>query len=205
MIVTIYFFGSGGQQSDAGGGLVFCGYILWFMFMIVIISILGFMRAAVRCRRWFRFLWLHTLVPVYDCYHLFLCFMRAAVRCRKRFRFLWLRTLVPVYDSFRLYLCFMRAAVRCRRWFRFLCLHILVPVNDCYHLLFGSGVQQSDAEGGIGFCGYILWFLSMIVIIYFFVSCRQQSDARGSLGLCGYILWFLSMIVIICFFVSSGQ
>ena len=47
--------------------------------------------------------------------------------------------------------------------------------------------------------------MSMIVIIYFFVSCGQQSDARGGLGFCGYILWFMSMIVIIYSFVSGGQ
>ena len=37
MIVIIYFFVSGGQQSDAGDGLGFCGYILWFLSMIVIV------------------------------------------------------------------------------------------------------------------------------------------------------------------------
>ena len=57
----------------------------------------------------------------------------------------------------------------------------------------------------LGFCGYILWFLSMIVTIYFFVSGGQQSDAGGGLGFCGYILWFMSMMVIIYFFVSGGQ
>ena len=87
--------------------------------------------------------------------------------------FLWLHTLVPVYDSYHLILCFRWAAVRCR--------------------------------GGLGFCGYILWFLSMIVIVYFFVSGRQQSDAGGGLGFCGYILRFLSMIVIIYYFASGGQ
>ena len=59
--------------------------------------------------------------------------------------FLWLHTLVPVYGSYHLFLCFRWATVRCRMWF--------------------------------GFCGYILLFLSMIVIIYFFVSGGQQSDA----------------------------
>ena len=34
MIVIIYVFVSGGQQSDAGGGLGFCGYILYFRSMI---------------------------------------------------------------------------------------------------------------------------------------------------------------------------
>ena len=72
MIVIIYFFGSGWQQSDAGGGLGFCGYILWFISMIVIIYFFFWFRwAAVRCRRWLRFLWLQTLVYFYDCYHLF--------------------------------------------------------------------------------------------------------------------------------------
>ena len=37
MIVIIYFFVLGGQQSDAGGSLGLCGYILWFLSMIVII------------------------------------------------------------------------------------------------------------------------------------------------------------------------
>ena len=45
---------------------------------------------------------------------------------------------------------------------------------------------------------YSVWFLSMIAIIYFFVSGGQQSDAGGGFGFCGYILWFMSMIVIIC-------
>ena len=47
--------------------------------------------------------------------------------------------------------------------------------------------------------------MSMMVIIYFFVSGWQQSDAGGGLDLCDYLLWFLSMIVIIYFFVSGGQ
>ena len=121
MIVIIYFFGSGGQQSDAGGGLGFCGYRLWFISMIVIIYFFWFRWAAVRCRRWLRFLWLHTLVPVCESYHLFLlCFRWAAVRCRRWLRFLWLHTLVTVYDSYHLFLCFRWAAVRCRMWLRFL-------------------------------------------------------------------------------------
>ena len=32
MIVIIYFFVSGGQQSDAGGSLGLCDYLLWFPF-----------------------------------------------------------------------------------------------------------------------------------------------------------------------------
>ena len=54
-------------------------------------------------------------------------------------------------------------------------------------------------------CGYIFWFLSLIGIIYFFVSGGQQSDAGYGLGFCGYIRWFLSVIVIIYVFVSDGQ
>ena len=38
MIVIIYFFVSVGQQSDAGGDLGFCGYILLFCSMISSIS-----------------------------------------------------------------------------------------------------------------------------------------------------------------------
>ena len=37
MMFIVYFLVSGWQQSDAGGGLGFCGYILWFLSMIVII------------------------------------------------------------------------------------------------------------------------------------------------------------------------
>ena len=37
MIVIIFFFVSVWQQSDAGGGLGFCGYILCCLSMIVII------------------------------------------------------------------------------------------------------------------------------------------------------------------------
>ena len=40
--------------------------------------------------------------------------------------------------------------------------------------------------------------MSVIVIIYFFVSGGQQSDAGGGLGFCGNIPWFLAMIGIIC-------
>ena len=96
--------------------------------------------------------------------------MWAAVRCRRWLRSLWLHTLVHVYDSYHLFICFRWAAARCRRWLRFLLSHTLVLVYDSYHLFFVPGGQQLDAGDGLGFCGYILWFLSMIVIIYFFVS-----------------------------------
>ena len=65
MIVNIYFFVSGGQLSDALGGLGLCGYTLvrvcdnYHIFICV-------RWAVVRCRRWIKFLWLHTLVYVFD-------------------------------------------------------------------------------------------------------------------------------------------
>ena len=79
MIVNIYFFVSCGQQSDAGGGF---GYILWFLSMIVIIYFL-FQVGSSQMQEVARSLRLHTLVPVYDSYHLLLFFRWAAVRCRR--------------------------------------------------------------------------------------------------------------------------
>ena len=75
-------------------------------------------------------------------------------------------SVVPICDSYHLFLCFRWAAVRGRRWLRFLWLHtqwFLSVIVIIY--FFVSGGQQSDGGGGLGFCGYILMFLSMIVIV----------------------------------------
>lgn len=71
----------------------------------------------------------------------------------------------------------------------------IIKMFYCVFCSFAGG-QSSDSGGGLGCCGYILWFLSMIIII---------CTLPFSLCLCikvgchGYIVRFLSVIATHCF------
>ena len=125
---------------------------------------LCFRWAAVRCRRWLRFLWLHTLVPAYDIIYFFVSGGQQSDAgggfgfCGYILWFLSMIVIIYFFVSGGQQSDAGGGLGFCGYILWFLSMIVII-------YFFGSGWQQSDAGGGLGFCGYILWFISMIVII----------------------------------------